>query len=57
MGLVCALGGLGDQHSSLELIEIDLFLLHLTCGRGRPVSAQLRVSYQDITPPIQNFTS
>ena len=35
-------GGLGDQLLSLELSEIDIFLLHLTCGR--PVSAQLRVS-------------
>ena len=29
----------------------------LTYGRGRPVSAQIRVSYQNITPSIQKFTS
>ena len=47
------------QLLSLEFSEIDLFLLYLTCGRdrGRTVSAQLRVSYQNITPSIQNFTS
>ena len=31
--------------------------LSLTCGLGRPVSAQFRVSYQNITPSILNFTS
>ena len=36
--------GVGDQLLSLEFSENDLFLLHLTCDRGRPVSAQLRVS-------------
>ena len=34
-------GGIGDQLLSLVFSEIDLFLLHLTCGRGGPVSAQL----------------
>ena len=34
-------GGGGDQLLSLELSEIVLFLLHLTYGRGRPVSTQL----------------
>ena len=42
--------GGGTQLLSLEFIEIDLFLLRLRCGRGRPVSGQLRVSYQ-ITHP------
>ena len=32
-------------------------LLHLMCGRGRPVSAQLRMSYQTIAPSILKFTS
>ena len=41
----------------LELREIDLFLLHLTCSRGHPVSVQFRVSYQNITPFIQNLTN
>ena len=40
-----------------EFSEIDLFLPHLTCGRGRPVSAQLCVSYLSVTPSIQKFTS
>ena len=43
-------GGEGYQLLSLEFSEIDLFFLHLTCGRGRPVSAQLRVSYQIVHP-------
>ena len=30
----------GDQLLSLEFSEIDLFLPHLTCGHGRPVSAK-----------------
>ena len=47
----------GNQLLSLEFSEIDLFLFRLTCGRGRPVSAQLRVSYQNITPSLQNLTS
>ena len=50
-------GGGGGQLLSLEFSEIDLLLLHLTCGSRRPVSAQLRVSYQNITHSIQNFTS
>ena len=44
--------GGGTQLLSLEFIEIDLFLLRLRCGRGRPVSGQLRVPYQiDLTHP------
>ena len=31
--------------------------LTVMCSRGCPVSAQLRVSYQNITPSIRNFTS
>ena len=48
---------LGDQLLSLDFSEINTFLLQLTCCRGRPVSAQLRVSLQNITPSIQKFTS
>ena len=36
--------GIGDQLLSLKFGEVDLFLLHLMCGRG-PVSAQLCMSY------------
>ena len=45
------------QLSSLELSDIDLFLLHLTCDRRRPVCSQLCVSYSNISPLLQNFTS
>ena len=38
------------QLLSLVFSEIDLFLLHLTCGR--PVFTQLHMSYQNITPSI-----
>ena len=51
------LGGGDDQPLSWKLNEIDLFLLHLMYGRGRLVSAPLSLSYQNITPSIQNFTS
>ena len=41
----------GDQSLSLlEFSEINLFLLHLTCGRGYPVAALLCVSYLIIHP-------
>ena len=46
-----------DQLLSVEFSEIDVFLSQLTCGRGHPVSAKICVSYQNITPSIQNFTS
>ena len=48
----------GDQLLSLELIEIGLFL-HMTSGRGRPVSAQLRVLatkiYYTLNPKVYLF--
>ena len=53
---VCVCVG-GITYLSLEFSEIDLFHLHLTSGCGCPVSAELRVSYQSITPSIKNFTS
>ena len=43
-------GGVDDQLLFLDFSEIDLYLLHLTCGRELPVSAQLRVSYLKIHP-------
>ena len=48
---------LGDQLLSLDFSEIDQFLLYLASCSGRPVSAQLSVSFQNITPSIQKFTS
>ena len=48
---------LKNQLLSLEFSEIDLFLLYLSCGRGRPASPQLRVSYQNIKDSTKNFTS
>ena len=42
---------------SVELSEIDVFLLQPTSGYGCPVSAHIRVSYRNITPSIKNFTS
>ena len=56
MGLTCYRWKvLRDQLLSLEFSEIDLILLNLTIGRGRPVSAQLRVYYQNILPSFKNF--
>ena len=50
------MGGVGGGHQ-LWSVEFSVFLLQLTCERGRPVSAQIRVSYQIITPSIQNVLS
>ena len=43
-------GGGGNQLLALEFSEIDLFLLHLTCGGGHTVPAQTPVSHQIIRP-------
>ena len=41
----------------IYFFSIWRFHRHLTCGRGRPISAQLCVSYQNITSSILSFTS
>ena len=46
-----------EQLLSVEFSEIDVFLLQHTSGHVRPVSVHIRVSYRNVTPSIQNFTS
>ena len=55
--LVCVCVG-GGVIRGVELnSEIDPFLLHLACGRGRPVPAHLCVPVQNVTPSINLKTS